>query len=593
MNTSLWKILYGFWDCLSPVRRKQLTGLILLTFVGAAAEMVSIGALVPFLAILADPSLAMQSPLVEKLFKIHSFDETQARSYFTLFFTLAVILSCLLRIALIRATAKVNYNIGHDIGHEIYRRTLYQSYEIHLARNSSAIIGGIKKIDTTVAIFLNLLQVPSAMIMAFCIIIALTLIDYTIALAIIFGLGSIYAILFTLARKRLSKNSRDIAHAVTQRIQIAEEGLGGIRDILLDHTQPIFLNRFAHIDRIMRDAETSNQTIAPSPRFIVEGIGMIMIASLAYWLTQSRQGFAEVIPVLGAFALGAQRLMPMVQHIYHGWVTGSGNKQTLADVLALLHQTVDETTLHKYPPLTFGSSIHFDNVCFTFQAHTPRILENITLTIPKGAKVGFIGSTGSGKSTVMDLLMGLITPTTGHILIDGQPLDTTRRLAWQNNIAHVPQAIYLADSSFAENIAFGTPAEYIDMEKVKWAADLAQLSTFIEVSPQGYATVVGERGVRLSGGQRQRVGIARALYKQANVLVLDEATSALDNETEHAVMQAICTLGSDVTILMIAHRLSTLDNCDFVVEISQGNIISTLHRHHTLHQRTIQQGSHK
>lgn len=564
--------LRGFWVCLSARRRRQLIGLLALMLAGAVAEVLSLGAVVPFLAILADPDMGMKSDTVARLLAWLAIPASEVRGFFTLTFIAAVITAALIRIVLIHSTAKLNYDIGHELGVEVYRRTLYQPYEVHVARNSSEVVGGIKKVDTAVSVFLSILNIPSATVMAACILAVLLFIDFKIALLTLFGLGGVYALVFLAVRHKLAANSRTAAQAVNRRVQVIEEGLGGIRDILLDHAQALFIQRFTATDRPMRDAETSTQTIGPSPRFVVEAFGMVMIAVLAYVMTQSTRGFAEIIPVLGALALGAQRLMPLVQQTYQGWVMASGNRKVLEDVLALLQQPVDADQFSRHAPLPFREDIRFQQVAFGFTAHTPRVLEDISFIIPKGARVGFVGATGSGKSTTLDLLMGLITPTSGEILVDGQALDSQRRLAWQNNIAHVPQAIYLSDTSFAGNIAFGVPADAIDLARVRKAARQAQIGDFIEAAPQGYNTVVGERGVRLSGGQRQRIGIARALYKDASVLVLDEATSALDNETEAAVIQALGQLGPQVTILMIAHRLSTLEACDIVIEIAQGKI---------------------
>jgi ATP-binding cassette subfamily B protein len=208
----------------------------------------------------------------------------------------------------------------------------------------------------------------------------------------------------------------------------------------------------------------------------------------------------------------------------------------------------------------FKNEISFQNISFRYSDNMPWVLDKLSFTVPKGSRVGFIGKTGSGKSTCLDLLMGLLEPTAGQILVDGYPLSQKTIRAWQGNIAHVPQAIYLADISLAENIAFGTPRDKIDIERVRSAARKAHIADFIESLPQGYQGLVGERGIRLSGGQRQRIGIARALYKTARIIIFDEATSALDNETEQVVMQTIESLSADLTVFIIAHRLTTLKN---------------------------------
>jgi ATP-binding cassette subfamily B protein len=303
---------------------------------------------------------------------------------------------------------------------------------------------------------------------------------------------------------------------------------------------------------------------------------MILIAALAYALSRQAGGVAAALPVLAALALGAQRLLPALQQAYNAWTTISGCEASLRDILELLDQPLPEDVLERIPPpLPFQTSIQFDGVGFRYLADSPLVLSDLNLIIPKGARVGFVGTTGSGKSTTLDILMGLLSPTEGRLLVDGQLISGRRTRSWQQSIAHVPQSIYLADATLAQNIAFGVAWESIDMDRVKRAARQAHIAEFIEEKPEGYGAFVGERGIRLSGGQRQRIGIARALYKQASVLVFDEATSALDNATEQSVMDAIDELNRDLTILMIAHRLTTVRHCDIIVELERGRVVST------------------
>jgi ATP-binding cassette subfamily B protein len=277
--------------------------------------------------------------------------------------------------------------------------------------------------------------------------------------------------------------------------------------------------------------------------------------------------------MLGALALGAQRLLPALQQAYGAWATIVGSQASLADAIDLLEQPIRAEMLQSAPePMQFREAIRFKGVNFRYTEDGPWVVRNLDFIIPKGSRIGLVGATGSGKSTTLDILMGLLTPTEGQLLIDGYSLDGDLMRAWRRTIAHVPQSIYLSDASFIENIAFGIPLEQIDFERVKLAAKQAQIADFIESCPQGYRTPVGERGMRLSGGQRQRVGIARALYKQASVLVFDEATSALDNATESSLMESIEALNRDLTILLVAHRLTTVRQCDVVVEIKDGSI---------------------
>jgi ATP-binding cassette subfamily B protein len=351
--------------------------------------------------------------------------------------------------------------------------------------------------------------------------------------------------------------------------------LGGIRDVLLDGTQPVYCDIYRQADHPLRRAFGDNFFIGGSPRYVMEALGMVLIAALAYALSRQAGGIATALPVLGALAIGAQRLLPALQQSYSSWASIAGSHASLADTMVLLDQPLPAELLQPAPaPLPFQDAIRFDAVRFRYTGDGPWVLDGLNLAIPRGARVGFVGSTGSGKSTTLDLLMGLLMPTEGELLVDGQPISGNRLRAWQRTIAHVPQNIYLADTTLAENIAFGVRPDTIDLDRVQRAARQAQIADFIENRPEGYHAYVGERGIRLSGGQRQRIGIARALYKQASVLVFDEATSALDNATEQSLMDAIEGLNRDLTILIIAHRLTTVRRCDIIVELERGRVIS-------------------
>jgi len=326
----------------------------------------------------------------------------------------------------------------------------------------------------------------------------------------------------------------------------------------------------------LQSASASNQVVAASPRFGVEALGIVLIAGLAYVLAEVRWsagGIPNAIPVLGVLALGAQRLLPVLQQIYNAYITIKGNQASTEDALDLLDQPMPAYAYLQPPQsMAFQTAIALKDLGFRYTPQGPWVLKNLNLKIFKGSRVGFVGVTGSGKSTLLDIVMGLLIPTEGALLIDNNTVDPSNSRDWQAHISHVPQSIYLSDASISENIAFGVSTELINLQRVKWAAEQAQIAQTIESWRNGYDTLVGERGVRLSGGQRQRIGIARALYKRASVLIFDEATSALDNETEAAVMQTVETLGRDITILIIAHRLTTLKNCDQIVELAKGGI---------------------
>jgi len=340
---------------------------------------------------------------------------------------------------------------------------------------------------------------------------------------------------------------------------------------LLDRSQPAFEREFGYSADRFRTVSAANAFISQAPRILIEMLGMVMIGAYAWYLAGRPGGVTAAIPMLGALALGAQRLLPLLQQSYVGWSSFLGNRQNVLDVVDLLVLEARTPPDPVAGTAIFDRSIRFSGVGFAYPSGET-VLREVDFTIAKGERIGIAGTTGSGKSTLMDLLLGLLEPSAGAILIDDVPLDERSRAAWQSEIAHVPQAIYLIDDSLSANIAFGVPAAEVDPVRVEHAARSAGIADFIDSLPAGYATRTGERGVRLSGGQRQRIGIARALYKRASVLVFDEATSALDTRTEEGVMASVAALGADITVVMIAHRLTTLKDCDRVIHLEAGRI---------------------
>ena len=553
--------------------------LLLLMFGSSFAEILSIGAVLPFLAVLTAPERIFQFPAAQPLIRaVGMTSASQLLLPLTITFGIAALLSGAMRLLLLWASTRLSYATGADLSISIYRRTLYQPYAVHVARNSSEIINGISGkangvISSTIVPTITLI---SSTIMLMAILMALLLVNPVIALAAFGGFGLIYASIIKLTQNQQLLNSQCIARESTQVIKSLQEGLGGIRDVLIDGSQSAYCQVYRNADNPLRKAQGNNSFIGQSPRFAIEALGMMLIALLAYSLALQPDGIAKAIPVLGALVLGAQRLLPVLQGAYSSWSAIKGGQVSLFDTLELLDQPLpDYVDQPPGQPLPFRHQIALNNLSFRYTPQTPMVLSNLNLRIAKGSRIGFIGVTGSGKSTLLDIIMGLLQPTSGSIEIDAQPLTAANNRAWQAHIAHVPQAIFLADSTIEENIAFGIQKGKIDHNRVKQAARQAQIADIIESWPKKYQTYVGERGIRLSGGQRQRIGIARALYKQADVIIFDEATSALDNDTEQAVMQAIESLGNELTILIIAHRLTTLKNCTQIVELANGSIKRT------------------
>jgi ATP-binding cassette subfamily B protein len=554
----------------------QFGFLFLLMILASFAEAVSIGAVLPFLSVLTAPEQVFGHPLAQPL--VQALGLTQPRQLLlplTIAFAIGALFSGATRLLLLWAQIRLGHAIGADFSISIYRRTLYQPYAVHVARNSSEVIAGITN-KTNIVVYqmvLPALTVLSSSLMLLTILIALLAIEPLIACAAFAGFGTIYAVVILATKKRLARDGQRISREQNQVIKALQEGLGGIRDVLIDGTQAIYCNTYRSADLPLRRATANVQIISSSPRYAIEALGMVLISALAFSMVGRTDGIASAIPVLGALALGAQRLLPVLQQAYSSWTSMLGAKVSVRDALDLLDQPLpahaDAPTV---APHRFEQSITLKKLAFRYAPEAPWVLQGLDITIPKGSRIGFIGTTGSGKSTLLDIIMGLLHPTEGSLAVDGVVITPQKHRAWQAHIAHVPQAIFLADTTIAENIAFGIPPDKIDHARVRHAAQKAQIAQVIESWDQQYSTLVGERGVRLSGGQRQRIGIARALYKQADVIVFDEATSALDNETELAVMRAIENLGDKITVLIVAHRLTTLKNCTHIVELGDGRI---------------------
>jgi ATP-binding cassette, subfamily B, bacterial PglK len=565
------------WKHLSRHRKKQFYLIVILMIIASLSEVVSIGIVLPFLGILTVPEEVYQTPFIQPL--IQFMDITGPEQLIlplTLLFIGAVCISAAVRLLLLYAITRFSFAAGADLSISIYRRTLYQEYIVHVSRNSSEVINGIINKTSTVVqgVLSPVLILTSAIIIFTGITIALLIVNIFIAFSIFVGFGVLYWVMIRYTKDQLNKNSYIVSEQSTKMIKSLQEGLGGIRDIIINNTQEFYCKTYRKADISHRHASGNNLFIGGSPKFIMEAIGMTMIALVAYLLSKQESGLSSSIPMLGVFALAAQRLLPVLQQGYNSYSSIKGSKASFDDVLELIEQPLPEYVNQPIPkPIAFSKEIKLTNLSFRYTEDSPWVLKNVNLCLKKGSRVGFIGLTGRGKSTLLDIIMGLLPSTKGKLSIDQQILTNQNLRAWQANIAHVPQNIYLSDSTIEENIAFGVSKEQIDHQQVKKAAQQAQISDTIEELKDGYQTFVGERGIRLSGGQRQRIGIARALYSKSNVLIFDEATSALDNETERKVMKAIEDLGKGITVLIIAHRLTTLKGCDKIVKIGKNHTI--------------------
>ena len=541
---------------------------------GALAEVLSLGMVVPFLSAVTAPERLMQNRWTQALCEHLNLDSgTDLVLFITCVFIAAAIFSGVTRLGLLWWQTRLGNLIGADLGVEAFRRTLYQSYTVHINRNSSVVLSVLmNKISTVVYyIIIPTLSLVTGTVVALALVALLLWMDPILTAVAFTSLGILYGAIVLPAKKQISKDSKVLAANQTRTTTVIQEALGGIKEVIIGNLQEPYARLYADADAKLRRAHGNVTIMSGAPRPVIESAGVALIGIFALYLSAQHGGLASSIPILGALALAAQRLLPFVQQCYAGWSSILGARDALADVLELVEQPMPtkETTATQ---INFNDEIKLCDVSFSHHPLSSFVLRGINLRIPKGSTVGLIGATGCGKSTLLDIIMGLLVPSTGILMVDGLRIDGNSRQRWQKLIAHVPQVIFLADTTVRENIALGISPADIDEERIQWAAKMAQIADDIKALDEGFDTIVGERGVRLSGGQRQRLGIARALYKRSEVIIWDEATSALDSETEEAVMKALDSLRGHITVLLVAHRVTTLRNCDFIVKLDDGRI---------------------
>ena len=569
--------LKKLWIYLPKRRQKQFWLILILMILSSLVEIISIGAVLPFLGVLTAPEQVYQHALIQPLIQMLDISTpNQLVLPVTVLFIISALTAGVIRLTLLYGITRFSFAIGADLSIEIYRRTLYQDYSVHLSRNSSEVINGIiTKTNTVIGgVLIPILNLISSALLIIAIVSVLVSVNIIVAVLSLIGFLVIYLGIVILTRVRIQENSRIIADNSNQMIKSLQEGLNGIRDVLIDNAQKFYCQLYQNADLPLRRASGNNQFINGSPRYAMEAIGMSLIASIAYMLIQKEGGVSTVIPVLGVFALGAQKLLPALQQVYSSYSHIKGANSSFEDVLSLLNQPLSKYVEQSENILIpFKKEIRLKNFSFRYEKSTPWVLKNINLAFNKGERIGIIGGTGSGKSTLIDIIMGLLSPVEGMLSVDNQLINKKNINKWQKHIAHVPQSVYLSDSTIEENIAFGIPKDEINSQLVKVAAQQAQISDLISGWRDGYKTFVGEQGARLSGGQRQRIGIARALYKKSDVLILDEATSALDNATEQRIMNTVKELSSEITIIIISHKLSTLKDCDRIVKLDKDGVV--------------------
>ena len=568
------------WKLVKPDRRIKLIFILILMIFASFFEIISISSFYPFLTVITNPDIVLQNKVAIRFINLLNINnKEQLILIFTIIFSFTMLISGGLRLILNWFQIKFSNLIGSDLSVNMYERALNESYIIHVSRNTSKIIDGIKVKANSVVnyVVLPILIIISSSLILTTILIILLYINVKATIITILIFAMLYLLFSRLTKKIINTSGEIISLQTVEIFKILRESLGGIRDILINNTQKIYINKFKNTDSSIRNSESLISIISIGPRFVVETFGLVTLAFAAYFIAIKTGISSKTIPILGMIALTAQRLLPIMNQIYSSIVLINGSRVALKEALELsdINQYLEE----KQEKISFNNEIEIQNLYFKFNENSDFVIKNISIKIPKGSKIGIIGSSGSGKSTLVDIVMGLLLPTSGQLLIDNLEINEKNIKSWQQNISHVPQFIYLTDASVYENIAIGIPYDEIDKNRVKLVAKQSQILDIIEKLDHKFDSIIGEKGSRLSGGQRQRIGIARALYKGSSLLVLDEATSALDSDIENDVMNIINSLGSDYTVIIISHKITILNKCSQIIEIKNGQIINQSYKY--------------
>lgn len=570
-------LIRNIWVEIPIIRRRQLKILVVLMTFSSVLEVVSIGLVIPFLGLLLNPLKFSELSWMKGFLQTARLsDSNDLALTFTALFCITFLLAGAIRMFTQWLNLRISFGIGAELGTVLFIRTIHQSYSAHISRNTGDVINTITvKMAYLMASINHALNLTASIIVVILIAIVLMIASPVNTLLIICVLSASYFSLNKITKKILINKSEIISTNSSRVAKILQESFGGYRDMIIDNSHKMHINEFNVANKSLWKADSTIRFIASSPRNIIEIIGFILLSIIAYSLTRSNgENLVGALPLIGALVLAIQKLLPAMQGIYSSWIGIRGSHSMISDAINLMHKASSEIKCmdSSCDNFKFNHHIYFRDVNFKYALDLPHTLMSVNLKIEKNQIIGVMGLTGSGKSTFVDLIMGLLQPTSGDIFIDNELLDEMNIRCWQNKITHVPQTIYLKDASIKENIAFNLDEDLIDMDRVIRATEQAGISSYIQSLPDKYNTSVGERGVRLSGGQRQRIGIARALYRDSNVIILDEATSALDEETENDIINSIKLLKSKHTIVIISHRRNTLRICDRVLEVNDGYI---------------------
>ena len=575
------KVIKQLFVLLTDKQLKQFYLLQVLVVIMAFTELLGIASIAPFMPLVGDISILETNGVFAQLYQLSGLNNPMDFLFYTgvivlvmLTFSTVISMFTTWRLSIFGA------RIGTEIADRLYSYYMQQSWQFHASGSSAQLT---KQVSTEAArissqIVQPLMIMNSKLVLALFISISIVIYDPVIAILGLFIFSLAYFVLYRLVRQKLESNGQQLSEVSTQRFRLMNEGFGGIKDVLLLNRSHDFITRFHDSGKVFARAQGTNIAISQVPRYFIELIAFGAMISLVLVLIKVHSGnLGEVLPILAVYALAAFKLLPALQQIYSSLSQIKGNTAAFEAVKDDLERSFDSQKTSSdtvvSTPIDLKRSIKLSNIEFSYPGKERPAVDGVNMSIPVNSVIGLVGSSGSGKSTLIDLLLGLLTPQQGGIYVDDVRITADNKRAWQDLLGFVPQSIFLSEGSIAENIAFGIPAKDISLKQVNKALNLANLTELVEQLPDGVNTRVGERGVQLSGGQRQRIGIARALYHEAEVLVFDEATSALDGITEKIVMDAIHEFSGQKTIVMIAHRLKTVEKCDLIYFMEHGKII--------------------
>jgi len=570
------EIVKQLLEILTAKERKQAGFLLVMVLIMAFIDVIGVASIMPFMSVLTNPQLIETNYYLNSLFKILGADNHQQFQFilglmvFTLLVT-SLAVNALTTYLQLRFVMMREYTVSK----RLIEGYLYQPYIWFLDRHSTdlgkTILSEINHVISHAAV--PIMNVIAQVLVTLSLLTLLIIIDPMLAISVGFTLGAVYILIFKITMGYLVDIGRNRLVANKQRYSAVSEAFGAAKEVKVRGLEQIFVNRYAEPAEKYAKYDASAHLISQIPRFAIEAIAFGGLILIILYLMYQSNNFASVLPIVSLYALAGYKLLPALQKIYSAIsllrYSGSSLSNLYQEVKSLEPYSLqaDSTSIN------INKNIELKNISFSYPNSPNKILKNISLTIPVNTNVGFVGSSGSGKTTIVDLILGLLEAREGTLQVDGKIISKSNRRSWQKIVGYVPQQIYLSDDTIYANIAFGIPSEEIDHNLVQRAAKIANLHEFIiDNLKSGYETKIGERGVKLSGGQRQRIGIARALYFKPQVLILDEATSALDNLTEEGVMESVHSLTNEITIIMIAHRLSTLKECDTIFFLDKGEI---------------------